>query len=92
MKGITKSTLDRLELIMENLKMGRLNLKRLSHLAWFCEQMREVVYDIYEELLKQGDEVKAIKVFEELYLPFERMAELFESISEEEEGFEPSKR
>jgi len=77
MKGVTQSTLDRLRLIRENLESGSLNLQKPSNLAWLCEQLREVVYDLHEELLKHGDEVKAIKVFEELYLPFDRMAKFF---------------
>jgi len=57
MKGITQSTLDRLRLIRENLENVVLNLQRPSDLAWFCEQIREVVYDLHEELLKQGGQL-----------------------------------
>jgi len=85
MKGITPSTLDRIRLIRENLESGNLDLQRPSHLSWLCEQLREVSYDLHEELLMRGDEVRAIKVFEEFYLQFDRMAKFFSMVEEASE-------
>ena len=82
MKGVKPSTLYTLRLIRQNLEDGTLTLDEPAGLAWLCEQLSEVVYDIHEELLLHGDEVRAIRVFEDLYMPFSKMAEFL--LGEEE--------
>ena len=79
-----KSTLFILQRLRKNLEDGVLDLRDPLALAWLCKQLAEVVYDIHEELLKQGDEVRAIQVFENLYLPFDRIAKIFEKMAEKE--------
>jgi len=84
LKGISRSTLYTLELVRRNLEEKTLDFHDPIALTWLCEQLRDVVYDVHEELLKQRDEVKAIQVFENLYLPFDRMAKFFEKMAKKE--------
>jgi len=81
MKGISRSTLYTLDLLKRNLEEGALDLNDPLALAWICKQLSELIYDIHEELLKRGDEVNAIKIFEELFLPFDRMAKFYEKLA-----------
>ena len=80
MSGISRSTLFILERVRRKLEEG-LDLNDPLALAWLCEQLREVAYHVHEEFLKRGDEVKAIQVFENFYLPLDRMAKIFEGLS-----------
>ena len=45
-----------------------------------CELLRELSYALHMEFLRRGDEVKAIQIFEEFYLPFDRMAATFKAL------------
>ena len=68
--------------ILKNVKFMRENLEQGSlSLISLCEQLRELIYEIHEEFLRQGDEIKAIKIFEELYIPFDKLVEIFRSLS-----------
>jgi len=44
---------------------------------------RSTLYTL--DLLKRGDEVNAIKIFEELFLPFDRMAKFYEKLAGKKE-------
>jgi len=74
--GIGRATIYRLERIRRNLEEG-LRADDPMVMEWLCRELKEIVYDVHEELLKRGDEARAIRIFEELYLPFERMERLF---------------
>ena len=58
--------------------MEEINEMRL--MARLCEVLSDLAYYVHLKYLKRGDEVKAIEIFENLVLPFERLADIFKAL------------
>jgi len=58
--------------------MEEINEMRL--MARLCEVLSDLAYCVHLKYLKRGDEVKAIEIFENLVLPFERLAKLYKTL------------
>jgi len=83
MRGVKDAippVLGKLRAVRKALEEGRISLDNPSSLAWLSTQLRDVAYHIHMRALECGDEAKAVQVFEELFIPFDRIAELFRSL------------
>ena len=79
-EGTILPVLGKLRAVRKALEEGRISLDNPSSLAWLSTQLRDVAYHIHMKVLECGDEAKAVQVFEELFIPFDRIAELFRSL------------
>ena len=86
MRGVSGKTVYIVRRLLKNLEDESVDHGSYSFLSFLCRELAEVAYSIHEELLKRGDEVAAVKVFEQLHVPFLTMADFFEKLSEKREA------
>ena len=60
--------------------MSEKEIKELRFYTKLCEACSDLAYSIHLKYLERGDEVTAVRIFEELVLPFERLRDVFKTL------------
>ena len=73
-----------LKRILVNLKEPTIDKNDPQFLEYLCKELAHVGYELHEMALDEGDEWRAIRIFDEVVKPFEELEEVFKSLAEKQ--------